>query len=130
MIWKPIPGYARYEVSDEGDIRRVAPAKGATVGALIKPQLDRKGYHRATLTADDGKRYSVGFHVAVALAFLGPRTAPQVRHLDGCPAHNWKGNLAWGTNAENQADRCRHGTDNGTINARRKREHHSQGAAT
>lgn len=39
-----------------------------------------------------------------------PFEAAQVRHLDGNPVNNQAHNLAWGTAAENAADRLRHGT--------------------
>jgi hypothetical protein len=44
-------------------------------------------------------------------AFIGPRPENcEVRHLDGDPSNNRLDNLAWGTKAENQADKVRHGT--------------------
>jgi hypothetical protein len=47
----------------------------------------------------------------VALAFLPPKPTPshELRHLDGNATNSSAENLAWGTHAENMADRERHG---------------------
>jgi hypothetical protein len=44
-------------------------------------------------------------------AFVGPRPqGAQCRHLDGDAKNNRAENLRWGTQAENEADKRRHGT--------------------
>ena len=67
-----------------------------------------------------GKTHAV--HKLVATVFRGScPDGKQCRHLDGNPLNNCIDNLAWGTPAENQADRRIHGTDNsGARNGRYK----------
>jgi hypothetical protein len=50
-------------------------------------------------------------HRIVCRTFHGRPTPPRdhVRHLDGDPTNNRADNLAWGSRAENQADKERHG---------------------
>ncbi len=53
-----------------------------------------------------GAGNTVGVHILVAEAFLGPAPFPEaeVRHIDGKPGHNVWTNLAWGTRSQNLAD--------------------------
>lgn len=53
---------------------------------------------------------TVPVHRLVILAWVGePLPGQECRHLDGNPLNNQLGNLAWGTRAENAADREAHG---------------------
>ena len=57
----------------------------------------------------DGKRVrDAHVHRLVAEAFLA-RNGFLVRHLDGDPANNIVGNLAWGSYTDNEADKRRYG---------------------
>jgi predicted XRE-type DNA-binding protein len=50
-------------------------------------------------------------HRLVCEAFHGPcPDGMHCRHLDGSRANNTPSNLCWGTKAENEADKLRHGT--------------------
>jgi hypothetical protein len=67
-----------------------------------------KKYKRVLLRNPDKQRL---VHQLVLEAFAGPRPENcQVRHLDGDPSNNKLDNLAWGTKAENEADKIKHGT--------------------
>ncbi|WP_439621469.1 HNH endonuclease signature motif containing protein [Gemmata sp.] len=58
-----------------------------------------------------GKRRRVNVHRLILEAFVGPcPLGMETRHLDGDRLNNRLDNLAWGTPAENAADRIRHGT--------------------
>lgn len=69
------------------------------------------GYLRVRMGSGE-LRKSAMVHKLVAEAFIGPKPSPvhQVRHLNGNKTDNRASNLAWGTAAENAADRDGHGT--------------------
>lgn len=101
--WRAVPGWeGLYEVSIDGRVRSLRS------GRIMRTFVTEKGYRRVYLySADRIERVRV--HTAVLRAFVGPRPPGMVtRHLDGDPAHNHLGNLAWGTQAENEADKKRH----------------------
>jgi len=104
---KPIPGYEGiYEADQDGSVWRV----GAPRNRPLKPVLVY-GYHRVVLSKNDIKQPFL-VHQLILLTFVGPCPAgQQCRHLNGVRTDNWLANLAYGTRAENQADRTRHGKD-------------------
>lgn len=88
-------------------------------GQLIAPWRDMKVRvnerwgHRFVDLRRDGRNHRCYIHRLILEAFVGPCPEGQeCRHIDGDPANNNLDNLAWGTPAENQADRVRHGTSN------------------
>lgn len=99
--WREVPGFPKYEVSSQGEIRN------RTTLQVLKQQVHRRGYHTIH-TAPDGKILLM--HRALAAAFLGPVEGKVVRHLDGNPSNNTLSNLAIGTQSENMYDAVRHGT--------------------
>lgn len=109
--WRAIPGFSAYEVSEYGHVRRVTPARGATVGLILKPKRHLFGYPKYELRR--GGRY-VGreAHRLVAAAFLPPRPhlRDEVAHKDGRVAHNHYSNLAWKSHVDNERDKQLHGT--------------------
>lgn len=106
-VWKEVPGFPGYQVSDEGRIRSLR----RTNARLCKTEVDEDGYHRLSLSLGATRVHQVLSRL-VALAFHGPAPAgkPICRHLDGDTNNNRPGNLAWSTQAENMADKVRHGT--------------------
>ena len=112
--WLPIPGYeGRYEVSSEGRVKSLMRA----TPLIMKQVPDKDGY--LTLCLQSARRQQTHkVHCLVLLAFEGPRPdGLQVRHLDGRPTNNKRGNLRYGTSQENTADSMAHGTFN--FNGRR-----------
>ena len=113
--WRPVASFeGRYEVSSAGRVRSVArwvAARGGkrlVEGRVLSPSISSGGYPRVTLT--DGRRELwVNVHRLVAESFLSGESNQVVRHLDGNPANNAVENLAWGTFADNEADKLRHG---------------------
>lgn len=92
-----------HEVSDYGRVRTLgAYHKARILAGYTRPD----GYVNVRL---GGKvRY---VHRLVLEAFHGAApTGTEARHLNGTRDDNRAGNLAWGTAAENQADRKPHGT--------------------
>lgn len=110
--WRPVPGYELlYSVSNRGHIRRDAPDTAGRAGYLLKPSVDRRGYHRIILTLNGGQA-TLAIHRLVLLAFIGkpPENKPETRHLDGNPSNNVLDNLCWGDRLEQAEDMRRHGT--------------------
>ncbi len=60
----------------------------------------------------NGRRRTKHVHTLVCAAFHGPKPSPlhEVRHGDGDRSNSRPSNLCWGTPAENEADKRRHGT--------------------
>ena len=80
--WKPVRGFeGAYEVSDLGRVRRATPACGATVGKVLKPFVNSRGYVRVNLYRNR-KGISTFVHRLVAEAFIpNPLQLPEVNHL-------------------------------------------------
>lgn len=108
-IWKPIPGYPDYEVSDLGRVRSFKKSKVA----LLKMQVDKDGYSRITLCADSKQSLRL-VHQLVLLAFVGP--CPDGREVchgpDSDKANNRLDNLRYDTHLANMQE-LRETTDPG-----------------
>lgn len=124
--WRTVPGFDDYEASDQGRIRRRTPSMGTRVGRIKTPHINQKGYHWVSLIRD-GRRVSTMVHIAVALAFVGPRPAGhETNHKDGVKSHNIPENLEWVTHAENMA----HAVEHQLWSKRRFGEHHHRARLT
>lgn len=105
--WRPvtITGFEDlYEVSNHGEVRR------GPQGRVLKPGLHLGGYHHVVLSGR-GLRKCLLIHRIVLEAFVSLRPEGlEARHRDGDPTNNRLDNLCWGTSAENENDKRRHGT--------------------
>ena len=114
--WKDIPGFeGKYQASTYGRIRSVdryveghskngKPFKRFHKGRVLSPAPTHGGYLGVNL----GHRPHYTVHSLVALAFHGSRPkGADVRHLNGDQKDNRPTNLAYGTHAENEADKGR-----------------------
>ncbi|MCL2215777.1 MAG: NUMOD4 domain-containing protein [Defluviitaleaceae bacterium] len=103
-VWREIPGYENYAVSNLGRIKNIKPylSKPGAKNRLLKPQEDKDGYFRVELCAKSKKKkYKV--HRLVALAFLeNPKSLPQINHKDECKQNNNVDNLEWCTEQYNK----------------------------
>lgn len=123
--WKSVPwSNGFYEVSDHGNVRSCDRtyfrANGRPFAAAGRPVPCRwsDGYQRVRLNVPGFPKWHT-VHKLVLEAFVGERPAGAViRHLDGDSSNNKLSNLAYGTNAENQADRKAHGTSNQEVASR------------
>ncbi len=111
--FRPIEGYPAYRVSRDGEVQsrwsRTVHKTLTDAWLTLKP-IPCRGYSTVNLGNGVGKRRFY-VHRLVLEAFVGPRPHGMVcRHLDGDRANNRVENLAWGTYAENEADKLRHGT--------------------
>jgi DNA-binding NarL/FixJ family response regulator len=112
--WKSIVGFPAYEVSINGQIRRVLGGRGSRPNAILKNSKDANGYAVVNLyLPDNGGARKVYVHQIVARAFLHkPEGAHQIAHWDGDGMNAAASNLRWVTQSENEADKVRHGRNN------------------
>lgn len=110
-----IPGYdEKYWAGNDGHIYCYSDARVNArkprpfcLGETVSPS---NGYAYVSTIAD-GRRKTKAVHRLVALAWHGlDVSANVVRHLDGDKLNNKPANLEWGTWAQNEADKKRHGT--------------------
>jgi hypothetical protein len=95
-VWLPVIGFPGWEISDQGRLR------DARSHAIREPDRSHR-YPRVSLNGR--KRY---VHQLMAETWLGPRPfGRQVLHADDDPEHCALPNLAYGSHAENAADRER-----------------------
>lgn len=100
-VWKRIPGFSKYEVSSEGNIR--SNAKRWVGGKkLLSPADNGNGYLYVNLLNDEDKTKKVYVHEAVLLGFVGLRpVGHQAAHSNGKRTDNRVSNLTWKTREEN-----------------------------
>lgn len=106
--WKVVEGWAAYEVSNLGRVRRAENQR-------IRKPIKISGYQAVTLT-QDGRRQIKLVHRLVAFAFLPQRIAKnmQVNHRDSDRWNPRADNLEWVTPSAN----IKHGFDHGNCNAK------------
>lgn len=118
-IWISVPGYPGYSVSNLGRAKSdgriiTRPNQPSYIlrEKILKTDSNcRKGGYGVFQGSINGKHFSMDLHVAIALAFFGPRPeGMEVRHLDGNPKNNAISNLKYGTRSENIGDAKKHGT--------------------
>lgn len=120
-IWKPVPGFEGYEVSDLGRVRSVDRVvfynhrgRGKLIpvryrGRILKPNPINSGY----LVLGLGSGGTQLVHVLVMLAFVGEVPEGQeVRHKNRCKTDCRLVNLHYGTRADNENDKVAHGVSN------------------
>ena len=101
--WRAVAGFANYEVSDLGRVRKIRKT-----GELILHQGGKIGATRIILCVG-GRKIMRQTHCLVLEAFVGPRPPGMLcRHLDANLKNNRLSNLAWGSRAEDAADKRAH----------------------
>ena len=108
-MWGKLDPADDYLISIDGQVRSTWFGKEKP----IKPVPNGDGYLHFGY-CKNGKRTNKLVHRCVAIVFLGDRSAEGLYalHKDGNRLNNKKENLYWGTPAQNQADREKHGTSN------------------
>lgn len=111
VLWKKIPNFGRYEISECGKIRRLVKLRTRAAGSFLKGHYDRDGYLRYTLVNDAGKKHEMlGAHRLVASVFLKSHNKNKlVCHKDDTKSNNHYSNLYWGTPKLNSLDAVRNG---------------------
>ena len=100
IIWKGIPDYPNYEVSNKGKVRRL---KGLSCRETrnLKLRPNGKGYLRVSLSRES-KTKDFYVHRLVAILFLdNPLNKPEVNHKNKNKSDNTPENLEWTTSQEN-----------------------------
>ena len=106
--WKPVKDYeGYYEVSNQGDIRRIKGGSGAKPGQIVKGKKGNTGYHEVCLAKDTVHTWKLA-HRVVAEAFLGSSDL-HVNHKNCDKLDNRLENLEYVTRSENM----QHAADNG-----------------
>lgn len=103
-IWKPIPGFDGYGVSNLGRVKSVRKFNNPH---FLKPFVSEKGHLRVILRANN-RSYFKGIHQLVMLAFVGPCPEGElVCHKDSDPSNNKLNNLRYDTHRGNMQDRVK-----------------------
>jgi len=107
--WRQVadPNYSEhYEVSNQGRVRRTTGGRGrAKAGHVLWQRTVKSGHKRVLLCNAPAQDYYF-VHTLVLEAFVGPQPeGMECCHKDNTPAHNWPGNLRWGTPSSNRLDR-------------------------
>jgi hypothetical protein len=114
--WRQIPTLpVGYQASDLGRVRswrRPGRAKQRfrPWPVLRKPVPNCRTGYLTMMFVVAGKYVNRYVHHLVLEAFVGFRTSPEVRHLNGDYTDNRLMNICWGTHKENVEDQRRHGT--------------------
>jgi len=109
-IWKPIPEYKGYEVSNLGNVRsyrkRGCGWISDTHHSITPGATGRKGRYLGFYASNEKGRVKLLVHRCVANAFMSnEESKPQVHHVDNNGHNNTLLNLEWVTNSENQLHR-------------------------
>lgn len=109
--WRTLNILQKYEISNDGRVRRRTLGSNRKVGTLLRASLSTRGYPEYRLYDDEGKPRAWSAHRLVALAFL-PEPFPgqaYVLHRDDNKLNPVDSNLKWGTAQENSDDAVRNG---------------------
>jgi len=95
-VWKPIPCYEEYEISNKGRVRSLK-----NNGKILTPIKNPKGYLRIKLCRHS-KGFSFFVHRLVGMVFVpGYDESLQINHLNGIPDDNRPENLEWCNGSRN-----------------------------
>ncbi|MCP2195614.1 NUMOD4 motif-containing protein [Williamsia deligens] len=100
--WATVPNFPRYEVSTRGRVRRG--------DRILTPRCRNGGRAEVCLSRDSGGRSFQAVARLVLTAHTGPCPSGRLAlHLDGDPTNNDHNNLRWGTHADRERLKSRHG---------------------
>lgn len=105
-MWKTIDGYEDYEISNNGEVRRIRYKDSSNLAKYglpfyLKPRKDKDGYLKYTLV-ENGKPSTLFAHRLVAMSYIpNPDNKEQVNHKNGIKNDNRSENLEWCTASEN-----------------------------
>lgn len=111
-IWKKVPNFVGYEVSNLGRVRSYLWNRGPMkkTPKILKPGYNGGGYLFVRLCSK-GTITNMLVHRIVLLAFVGkPHKGQQCAHLNGDRKNNRLENLKWCSVSENHSHKIIHGT--------------------
>ena len=99
-IWRPIPGFPGYEISNFGQVKSYRQYKA---GQLLTLHRNKKGYLQVRLQDIEGAQATKFVHRLVLLTFSPVENCENltVDHIDCNPSNNRLDNLRWLTPEEN-----------------------------
>lgn len=118
-IWKTIPEFPNYQVSNMGRVKSIEHKVKSKNGSMrivsekiLKPSEDGSGYLKVCL-CKEGKEKTIKIHRLVAQAFVQNDSLfnNQVNHIDENKLNNFASNLQWCDSNYN----CNFGTRNKRI---------------
>lgn len=112
-IWKPVDGFAGYEVSNLGNIRSYWTAgRSAYIGKTPRVMLKRVnfGYNNVCFRCGGKSLYRRIARLVLTAFVRPPRKGEQACHIDGDRQNDALVNLRWDTQKGNEKDKIRHGT--------------------
>lgn len=123
-IWKPIPGFTGYDISDQGRVRSYYMRGGGNRWCIseepqriLRPLNNR--YLKVNLISDSGLPTMMNIHQVVALVFIGePPEGMEVCHNDGNKHNNRIDNLRYDTHTNNMIDAVHAGKMHRSVSPR------------
>lgn len=102
-IWKEIPGFPSYQVSNKGRVKSFKRLRET----ILKPQTRVKKYKFVALTENKQIKF-IDIHRLVLMAFVGlPPKGMECDHINRVRDDNRLENLRWVTKIENEANKLR-----------------------
>jgi hypothetical protein len=122
--WRAVVGFEGfYEVSNEGQVRRIKPAKRARVGQILKPYPNSRNGRLMVCLSVNSRQKTALVATLVANAFLGQRPdGLDINHIDYDCHNNRADNLEYVTRSEN----LRHAYANGFVGGIGEAQHLSK----
>ena len=110
-IWKSIPGWIYFEVSDKGNVKRVKKSNYKNGGNTTsnKKLTGTEGGYKYVSLWQEGRNGVFSVHRLVAMTFIPGDTSLSVNHINGKKDDNRAENLEWCTLSDNSKHQWRTG---------------------
>lgn len=103
-IWREVPGWPDYAVSDQGAVKRIVkPRSGrGRIGAVLRWRRSKPDSYPTVSLTCDGHATNWRVHRLVMHAFVGPcPDGQEVNHIDGDKQRPWLINLEYVSRSQN-----------------------------